>query len=213
MKLIDYSVGFRNRTVLSHADVSFPAGRINHLLGKNGSGKSTFAKSLAGLIPHGGIVSTQGGKVSVIGSYSGLPLDLHVSDVIRAAEAHSDGNACRRLYQGLNIASIQEGLRLRRLSDGQRQKLKILFFLSKNPKVIVLDECTSALDQTSTRTIRSFFNKYLNRPEITSINITHDLSDLTEMPGANYLLEDGHIEKDLPTKTIVRRYIGGGVPC
>lgn len=54
MKLIDYSVGFRNRTVLSHADVSFPAGRINHLLGKNGSGKSTFAKSLAGLIPHGG---------------------------------------------------------------------------------------------------------------------------------------------------------------
>ena len=213
MKLIDYSVGFRNRTVLSHADVSFPAGRINHLLGKNGSGKSTFAKSLAGLIPHGGIVSTQGGEVSVIGSYSGLPLDLHVSDVIRAAEAHSDGNACRRLYQGLNIASIQEGLRLRRLSDGQRQKLKILFFLSKNPKVIVLDECTSALDQTSLRTIRSFFNKYLNRPKITSINITHDLSDLTEMPGANYLLEDGHIEKDLPTKTIVRRYIGGGVPC
>lgn len=209
MRLQNYTLRYGQKVLLRNVTIRFPPGRINHLLGRNGCGKSTLAKSLVGLIPHEGTLDLEAHSATVIGSYSGLPLDLRVEDVLSLSYARSGKALYDEIYESLSLSSIDRKLRLRRLSDGQRQKLKLLFFLSNSPEVIILDECTGALDRKSANNVQSFLNGYLNRGGITSINITHDVSDLNAMPGANYLLEDESIQDGLSTQQIVSRYIGG----
>lgn len=209
MKLQNYSLRYGARVLVEDACVDFRAGHINHLLGENGSGKSTLAKSLAGLVPHSGTLDLEADSITIIGSYSGLPLNLKVSEILRLSEERAGKRLYRHLYEHLGLSTIPRANRIRALSDGQRQKLKLLFFLSAKPQVIVLDECTSALDRKSVEGIRSFLNSYLNQKGVTSINITHDVSDLTTMPGENYLLENETITHVSSVEQIVRRYIGG----
>lgn len=53
-----------------------------------------------------------------------------------------------------------------------------------------------------------FLDKYLNRPDITSINITHEISDLDIIRGNYFLLEDGAIVPVANKQGAVARYMG-----
>jgi len=84
-----------------------------------------------------------------------------------------------------------------------------LYFLSLNPKTIIFDEFTSALDKTSSFDIYNFLNEYLSNPKITSINITHNLSDLEYMPGSYYIFSDNSISKIEDKEQAIEKYIKG----
>lgn len=51
------------------------------------------------------------------------------------------------IYNMLGLDSLNNNQIISKLSDGQNQKLKLLFFLSRKAKIIILDEFTSALDK------------------------------------------------------------------
>lgn len=208
MRLRNFTLRYGKRVILQDANVTFPSGNINHLLGRNGTGKSSLAKALAGILPHGGSVEELEPPVVVIGSYSRVPEDLRVSDILVTARRRADHATFERLYEGLSMASIQESLRVGKLSDGQRQKVKLLFFLSGRPKTVILDEVTSTLDKTSERAVCLFLNEYLNRPGITSINITHDVADLDRMDGRHFLLEEESIVPVQDKSALIKRYLG-----
>lgn len=208
MILRNFSIRVGDRQILDSTCMKFQPGAINHLLGANGIGKSTLAKSMAGLIPHSGEVNVDPGEVTLIGSYSGIPKDMRSEDILALAEERAGKQLFKKLVDGLDISNIRPSLKLSKLSDGQRQKLKLIFFLSSAKRIVILDECTSALDRRSADSIRGFLNSYLNQKEITSINITHDISDLKKMPGRNYLFEDARIEGPMTTEQIVESYIG-----
>lgn len=208
MRLRNFSLRYGRKVILQDANVTFPSGRIGHLLGRNGTGKSSVAKALAGVIPFGGAIEDLESPVVVIGSYSRVPDDLRVSDVLVAARRKADSDTFNSLYTGLAISSISESLKIGKLSDGQRQKMKLLFFLSGQPKTIVLDEITNALDKSSARDVCLFLNTYLNRPGITSINITHDIADLDRMEGRYFLLEEGEVSPIQNKDALIKSYLG-----
>lgn len=208
MRLSNFSIQVGGRQILEDTCLTIWPGSINHLLGANGTGKSTLAKSLAGMVPHHGSVDVAADDVTLVGSYSCLPKDMRAKDVLALASQRAGSRLFRNLSIGLDISNINPSLKLAKLSDGQRQKLKLMFFLSGTPEVVLLDECTSALDRRSADSIRSFLNSYLNQKQITSINITHDISDLRKMPGRNYLFEDGRIIGPMDTERIIECYIG-----
>lgn len=213
MKLHDFTLRYGRRVILDHVNIEFPPGTTNHLLGRNGTGKSSLAKALAGMIPHGGRIEGLDTPVALIGSYSRIPEDLRVSDVISETRKVSDANLFEELYQGLSLASLAPSQRVGKLSDGQRQKLKLFCFLSAGQKTVIMDELTAALDRQSAEEIGTFLGTYLDKPHITSINITHDVSDLERMPGKCFLLEDGSVLPESSKRDVVGLYLGRSALC
>lgn len=208
MRLNNFGLRYGKRAVLQPVNVELPEGRVNHLLGRNGAGKSSLAKALAGIIPFEGDVLGEKSPVTVIGSYSRVPDDLSVSDIVEEARRRTKAELFEPLMSGLGIDGLPGTAKLGRLSDGQRQKMKLLFFLSGNPRTIVLDEVTNALDRSSAREICRFLNAHLNQPGITSINITHEISDLDLIQGNYFLIEDGSVVPVADKQEIIARYMG-----
>ena len=208
MRLSNFGLRYGKRAVLQPTNVELPEGRVNHLLGRNGAGKSSLAKALARIIPFEGDVLGEKPPVTVIGSYSQVPDDLSVSDIVEEAQRRAKAGLFEPLMCGLGINDLPGTAKIGRLSDGQRQKMKLLFFLSGNPRTIVLDEVTSALDRSSAREICRFLNAYLNQPGITSINITHEISDLDLIQGNYFLIEDGLVVPVADKREIIARYMG-----
>lgn len=209
MELINYGLMVGKKELISNVNLKFEKGIINHLLGANGVGKSCFAKSCAGLVPFSGSIIIDN-VPTLISSYSNIPMDLRFKDVLCILKKKYDTNIINDLSKTLNVENIPPHVILRKLSDGQRQKVKLLSFLVAQPKCIILDEFTSALDKIVSFEMYAFFNKYVNTNSVTCINITHNLSDIEHMPGRYYLLDNQQIIFFQRKEEMVSRYIKGG---
>ena len=201
MKLSDFNLSIENKKLLTDVNVEFSEGKINHILGKNGVGKSIFAKSLM----------LDNENITVIGSYSNVPEDITFSELKKVLIKKFDMDKVGRLCSILNISNIDEKIILKKLSDGQRQKIKILVFLLFDKDIIILDEVTNALDKTTSNEIYELFNDYIKKnPKKVILNITHNLSDLNNMDGEYYLFEDYDIKKYSNREELIDLYINGG---
>lgn len=201
MKLSNFNLSIENKNLLTDVNVEFSEGKINHILGKNGVGKSIFAKSLM----------LDNENITVIGSYSNIPEDITFNELRKVLIKKFDMNKVDHLCSILNISNIDEKIILKKLSDGQRQKIKILVFLLFDKDIIILDEVTNALDKTTSNEIYELFNDYIKKnPKKVILNITHNLSDLNNMDGEYYLFEDYDIKKYSNRKELIDLYINGG---
>lgn len=201
MKLSNFNLSIEKKKLLTDVNVEFSEGKINHILGKNGVGKSIFAKSLM----------LDNENITVIGSYSNVPEDITFSELKKVLIKKFDMDKVGRLCSILNISNIDEKIILKKLSDGQRQKIKILVFLLFDKDIIILDEVTNALDKTTSNEIYELFNDYIKKnPKKVILNITHNLSDLNNMDGEYYLFEDYDIKKYSNRKELIDLYINGG---
>lgn len=196
MKLKNYSLKIKNKTLLGNVSVEFKKGYINHILGKNGVGKSTFAKDLLNHY-----------EVSIIGSYSNLPLNWRLRDLINILKQKYNSQYVEELLNKLNCHEIETKLLIKNLSDGQKQKLKIVTFLLESKDIIIFDELTNALDKKTINDIYQFINNFDKAKTI--INITHNISDLKSIPGKYFYIEDKNIIEVPNSEKIIKMYIEG----
>ena len=186
MQVYNYSLKVGKRQLFKNVNIEFEKGHI-------------------GLFNYTGNIKTMS-PVCVIGSYTGIPQDLKLLDVVHALKLKFDNDYIEYLFTLLNMANIPNDICISNMSDGQKQKIKLLSFLSSAPEVIILDEFTSALDKTSTLDIYEFFNKYIDDKKVI-INITHNLTDLERMPGNYYYINNMQISKIADKQTIFDLYI------
>lgn len=196
MKLKNYNLKIKNKTLLENVSIEFINGQINHILGKNGVGKSTFAKDLLNYY-----------DVSIIGSYTNLPQNWKVKDLISTLKTKYSNNEVDEFLKKLFCEEIDVKLLIKDLSDGQKQKLKIITFLLKSKDIIVFDELTNALDKKTVNEIYQFINS-LDKTK-TIINITHNISDLNSLPGNYFYMEEKSIIKVDSCEKIIKMYIEG----
>lgn len=208
MEILDYSLYIQNKVLLEKTNLNFMVGHINHILGKNGVGKSVLAKDF--ILNRSGVIPNEvTNDVIVIGSYSNIPDDLTVAKHLAIVEKKYKSSSKDLIKKALNISEISNYQKISSLSDGQKQKLKLYTFLVMDTSYIILDEITNALDKTTVNQIQEFLKEYIERnPQKTIINITHNLSDLKMMGGNIYLFEDQKIEKMESYKDAVNRYVG-----
>ena len=209
MKLVNFSLKVGLRKLIDNANTDFSDGKVNHLLGKNGVGKTCLAKALFGVLPYKGRIVNKPARVTLIGSCSGIPIDLKVRDVVKLASKNAGLDLFDTLYNRLEIDEISKKNTLKRISDGQRQKLKLLYFLSVTPQLLILDEFTNALDKKSSFQLYDFFNWCVAHWNITIINITHNLSDVEYIAGNCFLLADKSIVSNLSKTEAVEMYVKG----
>lgn len=113
-----------------------------------------------------------------------------------------------KISEILNINDIPSKVLIKNLSDGQKQKLKFLSFLLEDNSLIILDEITNALDKKTVNEIYIFLNDFIKEhPSKTVVNITHDLSDLSSLPGKYFIFKNQKIEEYNSKDQLIDDYI------
>jgi len=213
--LSDLSFKYKSRVkpVFSNVNLEINLGDRIGIVGKTGSGKSTFVDMLMGLLPPSkgfivvdGITICQANIDNYRNLFSHVPQSIYLLDSsIRHNIVLGDGLILNSTAyeQAIESAKLPEffaaskfgdqehvGERGLKLSGGQRQRIGIARALYKGSKVIVLDEATSALDyQTESDVIESIFQ---SSNEITLIMIAHRLNTL-EKCNRFFLVEEGRV--------------------
>lgn len=198
---------------LAGFSVRFDSGRVHALMGRNGSGKSTAIKILAGAVqPTLGtlLVNDQpasfqstadafaAGIVAVYQELSLVP-GLSVGENIflgrlpkRAGRVDWHG-----LHQRANALLVELGLGfdshrlVSQLSLGQQQMVEIAKAMSHHPSVLILDEPTSALASKEVESLFALIAR-LKGQGVTIIYITHRMNELAEIADTCTVLRDGH---------------------
>lgn len=195
-------------------DVDFLAdkGEIIAILGRNGSGKSTFARHLNGLLaPHEGSIVIGGQEL--VGAKEMTFVRRQVGMVFQNPDNQIVGNTLAEDIgfglENLGVSSndiwkkIDEMLEFTglsaykykntaRISGGQKQRLAIASAMAMSPECIVLDEATSMLDPQGARAMLELVQKLNKEKNITVIMVTHKISEAL-MADRIYILDDSRI--------------------
>jgi len=208
---VDFSYG--KKPVLKQLDVEIPAGGITVLLGPSGAGKTTMIDLLTGLLsPDKGAVTIDGVCLADINvrkwrddiGYVPQELTLLHGTVYDNVTLGDDGISRDDVWQALKSAGadgfINElpkkldtdvGNMGAKLSGGQRQRLSLARALVSKPKLLVLDEVTSALDEETEAGICH---------NITSLGSAYTIVAITHRPAWKeiasrlYRVKDGRVD-------------------
>lgn len=209
------NVVLNEREVIKNISLSINEGEYICVIGKNGSGKTTFVKTLNGIIlPTSGDVEVKGfntkdeEKLIEIRKNVGMvfqnPDNQMVASLVEEDIAFGlenlgiDTDTMRkRVKEVLKKVNI-ENLRNRNinmLSGGQKQKVCIAGILAMRPSVMIFDEPTSMLDPSARKEILDEIYRINKEEKITIIQITHFMSEI-ERADRVVLLDDGNIVRD-----------------
>lgn len=219
-KAIQGSIEFRNvwfrypeseRIVLRNINMKIPVGGNVAIVGKSGGGKSTLTYLLTRFYdPVQGEVRIDGTDLRlydirhvrkcVLGIVDQEPFlvsgtladnirfgreDASAADIESAARAAGVTEFARRFPDGLDSTIVK-------LSGGERQRVVIARCLVKRPKIIVLDESTSALDAKSEALVSETIKTLMENPQITVILISHRLASV-KFCDQIYVFSEGEI--------------------
>ena len=200
--------------VLKNVSSKVEKGSIVTLIGPSGSGKSTIL-SLCNLLqtPDEGEILVQGKEVR---EWDIQELRRKVGIAFQSAPMIA-GSALENLslpvqLQGRNLDDPMKYLdyvgltadllsrEAKELSGGQRQRLSLARTLVNKPTVLLLDEVTSALDPISAREIEELILRINREHHTTILWGTHDLSQAERVSDQTWLIVDGRLVEDSPTK-------------
>ena len=202
IKVDDFSFRYRDakRCAVRHLDFEVPEGGFLCVVGPNGSGKSTLCNALVGLVPHHfngkgrGSVRVLGQKVA---DQTIAQISCNVGFVFQNPFnqlSYTAGTVAEELAYGLGNHGVPRDEMVRRieqiagplhleglldrnpleLSGGQVQRVALGSTLIMNPRVLVLDECTTQLDPLGSEEIFDIVKK-LNEDGMTVVMVDHDM--------------------------------------
>jgi oligopeptide/dipeptide ABC transporter ATP-binding protein len=228
---IEFAAAAGQIRVVDDVSFSIAPGETLGLVGESGSGKSVTALSLARLIPAtypGGEIlvegrnvltmrkadlrAIRGGVISYIfqdPSASLNPIFRIGSQILESLRLHRPERANEteviRLLKLVGIQNAEQRIRdyPHQLSGGMQQRVMIAMALASEPKLLVADEPTTALDVTIQAQIFELLRDLKKRLGMAILLITHDLSLLTEIADRVCVMYAGQIVEQAPTRQIL----------
>lgn len=206
---------------LDNATIQFESGRVNAVIGKNGSGKSTLIKMISGVIKASGgkifldekelnfstpMEAYKKGIATVYQELSLVPsLDIAENVFMGRLPVKSGVVDWKRVYGETDELLKSMGIELSpktkvfALSMWQRQMVEIVKAMSYNPKVLLLDEPTSALAQTEVEHLFDFIRR-IKQKDVIILYISHRLHELWQIADKCSVLRDGKYVGELQMK-------------
>ena len=194
------------------------------VIGGNGAGKSTMLNAIAGVWPVDGSIVIDGTDVTKLKEYkrakflgrvfqdpmTGTAATMEIEENLALAMRRGDRRTLRggikekerQKYKEM-LATLGLGLEERMtskvglLSGGQRQALTLLMATLKKPKLLLLDEHTAALDPKTAAKVLETTDTIVNRDNLTTLMITHNMKDAIAHGNRLIMMMDGNIILDI----------------
>jgi len=218
---------------LRGADFRIQAGMTLGVMGESGSGKTSLAQAVLGLIPHEGQLDVAGQRwqgrpaadrtlrqrVQVVfqDPFSSLSPRRTVGEIVAEGLQLHDPELSKEQVEQRVLTTLAEvgltpeafpGLLARyphAFSGGQRQRIALARALIIEPQLLVLDEPTSALDVTVQQQILTLLQDLQKRRGMAYLLITHDLGVLQAMAHEVLVLQGGRVVESGPALQVFRR--------
>lgn len=213
------------KRALNGIDLTLNEGDFVTVIGGNGAGKSTLLNMIAGVYPvDRGNILIDGIDVTKLPEYrrakylgrvfqdpmNGTAADMEIVENLALAARRGK---IRTLRNGVTkkekaqytelLKSLDLGLETRLtskvglLSGGQRQAITLLMATLKEPKVLLLDEHTAALDPKTADKVLNLTQELIDKNHITTLMITHNMKDAIRMGNRLIMMHDGKVIYDV----------------
>lgn len=229
------SKSFPGVKALSNVDLTVKKGEVHALMGENGAGKSTLLKILAGAYTRdAGEIYIEGEKVDnltpkraedlgisiIYQEFSCLP-DLSIAENIFLGRQYTkrggmiDWKRCReeseKLLKQVGI-ELDSSMKVSQLKVAEQQMVEIAKALSKNAKIIVMDEPTAPLTQKEIDHLFRVISD-LKKKNIAVIYVSHRLAEIQEICDRLTVLRDGCLigsanVSDVTVQDMIRMMVG-----
>lgn len=238
LEMNNISKEFTGVKALSNVNFKVSKGEIHCLVGENGAGKSTLMKVLSGVYPHGtysGDIVYEGnvqsfGRISdsvrtgIAIIYQELALfpDLTVYENIFAGNEVKKGAIvdwnqtivkAKEMLKKVNL-NVNPEVLIKDLGVGKQQLVEIAKALSKDVKLLILDEPTAALNEDDSENLLELLRE-LKKQGITSIMISHKLKEVIAIADHVTVLRDGRTictldaaKNEISESVIIKNMVG-----
>jgi ABC-2 type transport system ATP-binding protein len=208
------SKSFGSTQALREVTVHVQPGMVVGLVGHNGAGKSTLMRMAVGLVrPDAGQVSVGGDPVERIGRFGGLvaasfdastlPAQWSARTAVKVMAGLAgvpDARAARMLdLVGLADAAHKK---IGQFSMGMRQRLAIALALVGEPRVLILDEPTNALDPVISHDLRGWLIEHAARGNSVLIS-SHNLQEVEQVADRIVVMHKGEVARDAATTELL----------
>ncbi len=216
------------KMALNHVDLHLNEGDFVTVIGSNGAGKSTLMNIISGVMgPDHGKVLIDGSDVSNLPEYrrsewigrvfqdpmSGTAPTMTIQENLAMAFARGKQRGLRlgvtkkkkdvfreqlkRLGLGLeNRLNAKVGL----LSGGERQALSLLMATFTEPKILLLDEHTAALDPARADLITNLTRDIVEESQLTTLMVTHNMEQAIRLGNRLIMMDKGRIILNISTE-------------
>lgn len=191
-----FTKSYHGRTVLNFPAFSFEPSHIYAVIGSNGSGKSTFARVLAGIEKADSATRPLSSSVN-IGYLPQKPYAFHMTlrkNILLNKEKNSSGNETRaeELIRAFELTALAEK-NGSSLSGGETARMALARLMMKEYSLLILDEPTAAIDMNNTLRAEQVIREYTHRTKASVLLITHSLKQALRLSDTVLYLENGNL--------------------
>ena len=200
MKILPFSKTFEGRTVLDFPGMDVEAGKIYAIIGANGSGKSTFAKVLAGIL-----TADKKGKHLPGGTFGYMPQKNYAFRMTTKANIllnSSDMSRAEALMDAIQIRHL-ENKRADKLSGGETARMALARLLMKKYDLVVLDEPTAAMDMETTLLSEKMIAQYVKETGCALVLVTHSLQQARRISDEVWYFHKGKLLETGPRERVL----------
>lgn len=233
IELVNVTKRFAETVAVEHVNLKIPAGAYCCLLGPSGCGKTTILRMIAGhehptegdvLIDNENVVGkppVDRGTAMMFQSYALFPHLSCVDNVafnlkVRGVEKQERRQRALDMLARVRMKHLADRLPAQ-LSGGQQQRIALARALITNPRVLLLDEPLSALDEFLRLQMRGELKRIQKEFGISFVHVTHTQMEAIALAEMVVVMDQGHIEQaatardvfDRPRTAYVARFIGG----
>lgn len=212
MKIFAFSKTYEDRCVLDFPGMELQPGKIYAVIGANGSGKSTFAKILAGIA-----AADKRGRLAEPAAVGYMPQKNYAFRMSTRKNILLNGKDVSRAEKLMDAVQLRhlENKRADRLSGGETARMALARLMMKRYDLVILDEPTAAMDMETTLLSEELILEYVRETGCGVILVTHSLQQARRIADEvlyfhkGKLLESGPREQVLyaPRKGETRQFL------
>ena len=211
LKTSNLTKKYKNYKAINNVSLSLEAGKIYGLIGRNGAGKSTFMKLIAGLsYPDEGHIElfghTKESEIQLERKRIGCMIE---SPSINLSMTAKENMKLHRIIRGIPDEKIEDELlslldinntgkkKVKNFSLGMKQRLGIAITLINSPEFLILDEPINGLDPLGVVEIRKLLTKLCNEKNMTILISSHNLPEMYQLATDYIFINKGEIIQTL----------------
>ena len=202
-------LSYGKESVLKDISFSLKAGEFISLFGPSGCGKSSILKSIAGLLPiDSGAIEIGGSDVTellperrgTVIVFQDLRLFPHMTAAqnlcfpmqLRGVPRAEQNERAEALLKEVQLPGLGSR-RVSELSGGQQQRVALARALAASPRILLLDEPFSGLDEALRREMGQLVRRIHKERGLSTILVTHDREEAMQLSDRIALIKEGHL--------------------